>query len=167
MADMYDEDAQINLILHYNKDLLDRISSENEINQYFRRRHVTYKLISDGTFTPEFGICTTPPIVIHSENDIDGLNYGKRINSNGCIVPDCENLKGGHYKCSKLASENPGICVYSICCIRGGTEMMFWEYNSVGMPVSICRDTYEGKILRTVNSTKARRLWEERNLYEE
>ena len=156
----YEEDSKINNILSYNKNMLTRVASTNEIEQYFRRRHVTYKLISNGTFTPEFCICTNPPIIIHSENYVDGLCYAERINNDGCIVPDYDNSKGGHYKCGKLARENPGICVYSICGVRGGTEMLFWEYNSYGTPIPISCESYEQKILRKVNFTKARRLWE-------
>lgn len=108
-----------------------------------------YKLDSDGSFTPEFSICSKPPIVIHSESDMDGLSYGQRVNDGGYMIPDYENFKGGHYKCGKLARENPGICVYSIC-----GNMMFWEYNSSGLPNLISRDTYEKKILQIVNMTE-------------
>jgi hypothetical protein len=141
--------------LNYHKELLRRVIEDDEVEQYFRYKHVTYKLQSNGSFTPEFSICGNPPIIIHSLSNMDGLNYGEKVDGMGYMAPDYENLKGGHYKCGKLARENPGICVYSVCG-HSNSNIMFYEYNSLEAPVTISRDTYEKKILQNVNLTKFR-----------
>lgn len=141
---------------YYHKNLLTRVVSDHEVEEYIRSRRITYKLTSDGTFTPEFNIRGNPPIVVHSEADLNGLNYGQKLDDIGCIIPDYENFNGGHYKCSKLSRENPDICVYSMCSAASGGIMMFWEYDSQGAYIQISRDTYEQNILRNVNSMKAK-----------
>jgi len=141
---------------YYHKKLLTRVVSDHEVEEYIRCRRITYKLKSNGTFTPEFNICGNPPIIVHSEADLNGLRYGQKHDNIGCIIPDYENSKGGHYKCGKLACENPDICVYSMCSDASGGIMMFWEYDSQGASIPISRDTYEQNILRNVNSMKAK-----------
>lgn len=110
-------------------------------------------LESDGVFTPELSICGKPPVVIHSEADRDGLNHGKKVERNGYLIVEYDNHEGGHYKCGKLARENPGISVFSMC----GCEeerIVIWKYDTLGNPVPISRDEYEKRILQNVNLTE-------------